>query len=103
MSPEKETQSTPWAACARAMSPSKQRPFPHIRVKLPGLHFVPVAPCAGENVSELCQQRFTLDVRKHFSAERVVKHWNRLPREVVDAPSLSVAKRHLDSALNNTL
>ena len=100
MSPEKETQSALWAACARALSPSKQRLFPHIQMQLPGFQFVPVAPCAGGNGSELCQQRFTLDLRRHFSARRVVKLRNGLPRGVVDAPSLSVSKRHLDSALN---
>ncbi|KAK4826897.1 hypothetical protein QYF61_012085 [Mycteria americana] len=49
------------------------------------------------------QGRFRLDIRKHFFTERVVKPWKRLPREVVDAPSLSVFKRHLDNALNNML
>ena len=32
-----------------------------------------------------------------------VKHWNRIPRETIDVPSLSVIKRHLDNVLNNML
>ncbi|KFQ94121.1 hypothetical protein Y956_10309, partial [Nipponia nippon] len=55
------------------------------------------------NASKLCQGRFRMHIRKHFFTNRVVRHWNRLPREVVDAPSLSVFKRHLDNALNNML
>ena len=55
------------------------------------------------NGSKLYQGSFRLDIRKHFFTERVVKPCNRLPREVVDAPSLSVFKRHLDNALNNML
>ncbi|KFV45120.1 hypothetical protein N341_04781, partial [Tyto alba] len=55
------------------------------------------------NGSELCQGRLTLDVRKYFFTKRVVKHWNRLPRELVDVPSLSALKKHLDNALNNML
>lgn len=34
---------------------------------------------------------------------RLVKHWNSLPREAVDAPHLSLFKRHLNNALNNML
>jgi len=53
--------------------------------------------------SKLHQGRFRLDFRKHFFTKRVVRHWNRLPREVVSARSLSFFKRHLDNALNNVL
>ena len=49
------------------------------------------------------QGSFRLDIRKKFFTMRVVKHWNRLPREVVEAPSLETFKARLDGALSNLI
>jgi len=44
---------------------------------------------------------FRLNIRKKFCTIRVVKHWNRLPREAVEAPSLETFTARLDGSLSN--
>ena len=42
-----------------------------------------------------------MDIRRRFFTQRVMKHWNRLPNEVMDAPSLEAFKVRLDVALGS--
>ncbi|KFQ39429.1 hypothetical protein N332_02313, partial [Mesitornis unicolor] len=53
------------------------------------------------NGFKLEEGRFKQDIRRKFFTVRVVRHWHRLPREAVDAPSLEVFKARLDGALGN--
>ena len=53
------------------------------------------------NGLKLRQRRFGLDIRRRFFTQGVVMHWKRLPKEVVDAPSLEAFKARLDVALGS--
>ncbi|KFQ32437.1 hypothetical protein N332_06876, partial [Mesitornis unicolor] len=55
------------------------------------------------NGFKLKEGRFRLDIIKKLLFKKVVKHWNKLPSEVVDAPSLETFKARLDGALNNLI
>ena len=53
------------------------------------------------NGFKLREWRSRLDIRKKFFTWRMVTHWNRLPKEAVDTPSLEAFKARLDVALGS--
>jgi len=55
------------------------------------------------NSCKIKEERFRLDKRKKSFTQKVKRHCHRLPREVVDAPSLEGFKARLDEPLSNVV
>jgi len=55
------------------------------------------------NGHKLKGEKFHVNMRKNFLTLRVTEHWNRLPREAVESPSLKIFKTHLDEVLCSLL
>jgi len=55
------------------------------------------------NGHKLKNRKFPLNMRKNFFPLRVTEQWNRLPREVVESPSLEIFKTRLDKVLCSLL
>jgi len=55
------------------------------------------------NGLKLVHRKFCTNVQKNFFTIRVREHWHRLPREVVESPSMEISKTHLDADLYDLL
>jgi len=56
-----------------------------------------------DNGHKMKHRKFQLNMRKNIFTLRVMQHWNRLPREAVEFPSLEIFKTRLDKVLCSLL
>lgn len=63
----------------------------------------PFLPCNKNKRKwlQVAMERFRLGNRKNFFIKRIIKHWNRLPREGLESPPLKVFERHVVVALED--
>jgi len=55
------------------------------------------------NGHKLRHRKLQLNMRKNFFSLKMMEHWNRLPREIVESPSLEIFKTRLDDVLCSLL
>ena len=68
-----------------------------------GLYSVVTGDRMRGNGFMLHQGSFKLDIRKNFFTTSVVKHWNRLPKEVLESLSLNVSKNQMEVVLGDMI
>jgi len=81
-------------------------PCPHVLPRTPIKHPTLLSSNPNRtrgNRHKLKQRKFQLNMRKNVFTLRVTEHWNRLPSEAVESPSLEIFKPHLDEVLCNLL